>query len=64
MNIPKLSIKMIANDSKWGPWYKQAKTIEEKDHVCDLAQQEWDGLHNNSGRIRCTIITAFGCYEL
>ena len=61
--IPKLSMKMIAHDSRWGPSLHAAKSQEQKDWVCDSAQAEWDRLHSDRSGIPCTIITAFGTYQ-
>jgi hypothetical protein len=60
----KLTMSMIAKDSKWGPWFRGAINAEETDWVCDRAQEEWNRLHSNRHGIPCTIITMFGTYEL
>lgn len=63
-DVPKLTMKMIANDSRWGPSLRSAKTFEDKEWVCDRVQEEWNRLHcRREGHVPCTIITAFGTYE-
>lgn len=52
--VGKLSIGMIARDSLYGPMFRRAKTKEELERVCEMAQEEWDSLlRRNGDNSRC-----------
>lgn len=38
----KATVQKVWRDHRWGPHYRVAQTDQERDHICNLAREEWN----------------------